>query len=72
MSSSQQCRPQRHEIGDGVLSIADEFVEDAGDEAEGFAAVESYTACESTLCEEARLGDYELIYLQGRNLLELC
>lgn len=66
MSSPQQCRPQRHEIGDCVLSIADEFVEDAGDEAEGFATVESYAACEATLCEEAGLGDYELIYLQGR------
>jgi hypothetical protein len=63
MSATKQGRAHGHEVGDGVFAIADEFVEDGGDKGEGFGVVESDTACEPALCEEAGLGDNELIDL---------
>ena len=46
-----------------MRAIADEFVEDAGDEGEGFSVVEAYAASESALGESAGLCDEELVDL---------
>lgn len=70
MSPPQQSRAQRHEIGNRVLSIANEFLENAGDKAESFAAIKSYTARKSSLGEETGLGDDQLIYLLCGEMLE--
>jgi hypothetical protein len=51
-----------------MFAIADEFVEDGGDEAECFCAVESDAAGEAALGEEAGLGDYQLVYLFGEDM----
>ena len=56
MSPTEQRRAERHEVRDAVLAIADEFVQDAGDEGEGFGVVEADAAGETTLGESADLG----------------
>ena len=67
MSSSQQCRPEGHEVRNRVFSISYQFVENAGDEGKSFRVVQSDTASESSLCEKSRLRNDELI-----NLFELA
>lgn len=46
-----------------MISIADQFVQNASDEGEGFGMIEADTAGEAALGELADLGDEEFIYL---------
>lgn len=63
MSASEKSRAHGHEVRDSVFAIADEFVQGAGDEGEGFGVVEADAAGETALGEEAGLGDDELVDL---------
>lgn len=64
VSSAKQRRAKRHEVGDGVVAIADQFVEDAGDQGESFGVVEADAAGEAALSELPGLGDEELVNLE--------
>lgn len=44
MSAAQQGCADGHEVCDGMGAIADEFVQDAGNEGEGFGVVQADTA----------------------------
>jgi hypothetical protein len=59
--SSEQRRPKGHEVRDAVRSIADELVQDAGDQGEGFGAVEAHAAGEAALGEGAQVRDGEFV-----------
>ena len=63
MSAAEQGCPQGHEVRDCVRAITDEFLQDAGDQGEGFGVVEADTSCETALGEGAGLGDEELVDL---------
>jgi len=73
MAPAQQCGAERHEVCDRVVSIADEFLQDAGDECECFSVVEADTSCETALGEGAGLGDEELVDLSwwGKNSMSV-
>ena len=53
MSAAEESGAEGHEVRDGVVAIADEFVQDTGDEGEGFCVVELDAACQSSLGEDA-------------------
>ncbi|KAK0300374.1 hypothetical protein LTR01_009286, partial [Friedmanniomyces endolithicus] len=61
--AAQQRRAERHELRDAVGAIADELVQDAGDEGEGFGVVEAEAPREAALGEGANLGYEEFIDL---------
>ena len=63
MSSAKQCCPQCHEVCDRVRAIADEFVENAGNQSKGFGMVQAHTTGKSALGEGAGLCDEELVDL---------
>lgn len=44
-----------------MLAISYQFVQDAGDQGQGFAVVQTYSSRKSSLGEEPGLCDYELI-----------
>ena len=70
MAPAQQGGAERHEICDCVVAIADEFLQDAGDQGEGFGVVEADTSCETALGEGAGLGDEELVDLSWWGRIE--
>lgn len=51
MATAKKCRAQGHEVGDSVVAIANQFVQDACDEGECFGVVESHSASEASLGE---------------------
>lgn len=53
-----------------MVAIADEFLQDAGDQGEGFSVVKADTSCETTLGEGAGLGDEELVDLSWWGRIE--
>jgi hypothetical protein len=63
MAAAEQSWAQRHEIRDAVAAIADEFVEHTGYQGEGFGAVETHAAGETSLGKEAQVGDREFVEL---------
>lgn len=70
MAPAQQRGAERHEVCDRVVAIADEFLQDAGDQGEGFGVVEADTSCETALGEGAGLGDEELVDLSWWGRIE--
>ena len=70
MAPAQHRGAERHEVCDCVVAIADEFLQDAGDQSEGFGVVEADTSCETALGEGAGLGDEELVDLQWWGRIE--
>lgn len=68
MATAEESRAQGHEIGDSVVAIANQFVQDACDEGESFGMIKSYAACEASLGELADLRYQELIYLRLKSL----
>lgn len=63
VAPAQESRADGHEVGDAVGAIADEFVQDAGDEGQRFGVVESHAAGEAALGEVAEGGDEEFVDL---------
>ena len=63
MPATQKGGSEGHEVRDGVVAIADQFMQDIGDEGEGFGVVQAHTAGEAFLGEEAGLGDDEFVDL---------
>lgn len=63
MSASQQGGAQGHEVRDCVIAIADQLVQDRGDESKRLGMVEPDTAGEALLGEGAGGGDEEFVYL---------
>jgi len=61
--AAQQSGAEGHEVGDVVGAIADELVQDGGDEGEGFGVVEADAAGEAALGEVAEVGEGEFVYL---------
>lgn len=49
VAAAEQRGAQRHEVGDRVVAIADELVEDAGDERERFGVVKAQAAGQAAL-----------------------
>ena len=66
MAATQQGGAHGHEVGDRVLAIANQLVQNAGDQSEGFGMVETDAASQASLGKEARLGDDELVKLWRR------
>lgn len=56
----------RREGGDAVSAVADAFVDDVGDEPDGFGGIELEAAGEAALGEDADLGYEELVELGRR------
>ncbi len=54
-----------HEFGDGVLAIADTFLEDGSDEGGSFGLVETETAGETFLSKRAGVVEEELVAFAG-------
>ncbi len=63
MSSAKKGGAEGHEVRDGVVAIADELVQDMGDQCQRFSVVESDSAGQAALGEGAGLSYEELIYL---------
>jgi len=66
--SAEKGGAERHEVCDGVVAIADELVQDGGDEGEGFGVVEADAAGEALLGEGAGLVEEEFVYLLKESL----
>lgn len=54
-----------------MLAIADQFVQNVGDESEGFDVVEAHATGQALLGLEAELADYQLVDLRQVVLVEL-
>ena len=63
MSSSEERRAQRHEVCNAVVAIADQLVQHIGYQCQCFAVVEPHASRKSSLGEQSRLGDDELVDL---------
>lgn len=57
MASAEEGCPQGHEVADGVVAIANEFLEDRADDGDGFCVVETETPGKTALGEESEGGD---------------
>lgn len=65
MPSAEKCFADGHEVCDAVGAIADELVQDGGEEGHGFGMVEAEAAGETALSEGAQVGEGEFVDLGG-------
>lgn len=63
VSAPEQRFADGHEVRDAVGTIADELVQDGGDEGDGFGVVEFDAAGEAALGEVPEVGDEEFVDL---------